>query len=301
MFIVALLVIPSAIALIILGLLSFNNSIPGYEWLMCIPLVIGTGAFLLRRAIYEWWISRHPAGLSAKEIDILAKHFPYYQRLGAEHKLEFERRVSVFRDQKKFQMRGAEKVPGDIQLLLSASAIQLTMGFPYRKEFFQKLGAVVMFPRTFITPEISRHLHTIEINREHYDCMLIAVNMFVKGLQNPSNYYDSALYGYAKLFKLENNLNDDAIPYDKEKLIYELHLNRRFQADYIFKYTAIPNYELFEMCSEQFFALPHIMREKMPAVYEYFVDIYQQDPLNYTSPSIQGTEIQISENSSEEN
>ncbi len=296
MIIIALIVIPSAIAFAVLALMAINGYIDGYEWLMIIPLVIGTATFLLKRAIYEWWIGKNPAGLSAKEIDILAKHYPYYQRLGSEHKLEFEKRVSVFRDQKKFQMRGADKIPGDIQLLVSAAAIELTMGFPYQPEFYPKLGAVILFARTFITPELSYQLHAVETNREQYDCLILAVNMLVKGIKQPLQYYDSTLYGFAKLFKIENNIEDKDIPYDREKLIYELHKNRGFAADYIFKYTALKEYELFEMCSEQFFALPQIMKEKMPQVYEYLVNVYKQDPLNYTTPIVQNPQVENEEN-----
>jgi Mlc titration factor MtfA (ptsG expression regulator) len=290
MIIVAFIIIPSAILLGILGYLAFYGYIPGFEWLITIPLVTGLSGFLLKRAIYEWWIGRHPEGLSGMEIDILDKHFPYYKRLGAEHKVEFEKRVSVFREQKKFQMRSAEKIPGDIQLLVSASAIQFTMGFPFEKEFFPKLAAVILFPRTFITPEMSHQLHSVEVNREIFDCLLLSVNMFVLGLKEPKGYYDSALYGFAKLFKLQNNIEDCDIPYDREKLIYELHQNRAFDSNYIFSYTAIKEYELFEMCSEQFFALPQLLKDKMPAVYEYLVKIYNQDPLSYTSPAVQETE-----------
>jgi len=292
MIIVALIVIPCAIASIILGYMAFANLLPDIEWVFCIPLIIGIGTFLMRRPIYEWWISRYPAGLSAKEIDILARHFPYYKRLGAEHKIEFEKRVSVFRDQKKFQMRGVDKIPGDIQLLLSASAIQFTMGFPYQGEFFSKVGTIVMFPRTFITPEMHHQLHAVEVNREQYDCLIIAVNMFVKGLQKPHEYYDSALYGFAKLFKLEHNINDADIPCNAEKSIEELHNIRGFSNNYIFQYTGLKNYELFEMCTEHFFAIPQTLREKLPHVYEYLVGIFKQDPLNYTSPAVQENDTQ---------
>lgn len=287
MLIVAIIIIPCAIATVILGFLAFNGYITGYEWLMGIPLVFGTGVFLIRRGIHEWWISRNPSRLSAKEINILAQHFPYYKRLGTEHQIEFEKRVGVFRDQKKFQMRGAEKIPGDIQLLLSSTAIQLTMGFPYQHEFFPNLASVVMFPRTFITPELSYQLHAVEVNKDRFDCMLIAVNMYIKGLKNPSEYYDSGLYGFAKLFKLENNISDEDIPYDKEKLMRELVNIRKFSPKYIHQYTALKDYELFEMGSEMFFALPNLMKENLPEVYEYFVSVYKQDPLNFNSPDLQ--------------
>jgi len=288
MIIVALIMIPSAIAAAILGYMAVFNILPdAWKWLFIIPLVITVGTYIIRQGIYEWWIGTHPPKLSAKEIDILEKHFPYYRRLGSEHKRKFDGRVAVFRDQKKFQMRGAGKIPGDIQLLLSASAIQLTMGFPDKREFFENLAAVVMFPKTFITPEMSHKAHVVEVNQDRLDCLLIAVNMFVKGLQYPQEYYDSGLYGFAKVFRLEKGLSDDNLPIGGEALADKLVKIRAFPYDYIFKYTGFKHYELFEMCVEQFFHYSEAMQAELPEIYNYLVEVFQQDPLNYTSPALQ--------------
>ncbi len=288
MIIVALIVVPCAIATVVLGYMAIAGILPeDLYWLGLIPLVIGVAAFMVRRWIYETQLAKKPPRLSAKEIDILESFFPYYKNLGAEHKIGFEQRISVFRAQKKFQMRGANKIPGDIQLLLSASAIRLTMGFPYQKEFFPELGMIVMFPRTFITPELNEQHHAVEFQTDKFDCMLVAVNMFVKGLQHPKQYYDSALYGFAKTFKKEHHIQDEDIPHDKMELLAKLHVLRGFDVGYIFNYTALRDFEVFEMCVEHFFLFPEEFYEEFPKVFDYLVNIFQQDPRNYTSPAVQ--------------
>ena len=292
MIIVAIILIPSFIAAFVLGYLALNGMIPGYEWLVIIPISTGIGVYMVKRGIYEWWVSRFPVGLTKFESAILSEHFPYYNRLGAEHKVEFEKRLNVFREQKKFQMQGAPKIPGDIQLLLSASAISITMGFPYQKEFFKKLATIIMYPKTFITPALRNQHHVYEVNTDkNFDCLIIAINMFVEGLKNPKEYYDSALLGFAKLFKNEFKLSDDSIPYEnKDEFVAEILKIRGFMTEYIFKYTAINHYELFELCSELFFLKPSKLKEKFPKVYEFFIKTYQQDPLNYNTPDIQDLE-----------
>lgn len=288
MIFLIVLIVVCAIATIVLGFMVVNQMLPEtLYWIGLVPLVIGVGAFMIRRWVYETWIAKKPPRLSAKEIDILERFFPYYKNLGSEHKIEFEKRVAVFRAQKKFQMRGADKVPGDIQLLVTASAIRLTMGFPYKTEFFPNLGMIVMFPRTFITPDLNEAHHAIEFQQDKFDCILISVNMFVKGLQKPGNYHDSALYAFAKAFKMEHHLKDEDLPYNRKELLVKLHVLRDFEIGYILKYTALPDFEAFEMATEFFFLFPEKMHEELPDVFNYLVDLYQQDPRNYTSPAVQ--------------
>lgn len=297
MIIVALIVIPCVIATLILGYMVVAKILPEHlYWLGLIPLIIGVGTFMIRRWIYERQIAKKPPRLSAKEIDILEQHFPYYKNLGSEHKIGFEQRVVVFRAQKKFQMRGATKIPGDIQLLMAASAIRLTMGFPYQNEFFPNLGMIVMFPRTFITPELNEQHHAIEFQTDKFDCLLLAVNMFVKGLQQPKQYHDSGLYGFAKAFKKEKEIKDEDIPHEKMELLAKLHVLRGFDIGYILHYTALKDFEVFEMCVEHFFLFPDELHEEFPKVFDYLVDLFQQDPRNYTSPAVENVVYAEEEN-----
>lgn len=285
-----LIFIPSFLLASILFLMAYNNYyIPfSFLWLSAIPFSIGLGSYIIRNGLNEWWYTLHPPGLSDMEKNILARFFPYYRRLSLRHKQIFEDKVSVFRLQKKFQMRLLDKIPGDLQLLVSATAVQLTMGIENKKEILDQLGMIVLFPKEFITPDINTQLHHVELNTDDYNCLLIAIEYFVKGNQDPEHYYNSGLHGLAKAFKIQYGYSDENIPYeDKKELLVKLHHLRGFKIGYQFIYTGLPTMEIFEMCSEHFFQIPVQMQEHLPEVYQYFMDVYGQDPANENSPIIQ--------------
>lgn len=258
------------------------------KWWCVVPLAAGTGAFVIRKGINEWWYTKFPPTLAKKEKEILNKFLPYYKHLGAEHKAKFEQRVAVFRVQKEYRMRALDKVPGDIQLLMSAVGIQLTMGLPDKQEFYPELGVVVMYPKTFITPDYNEQLHAVEFNKDVYDCLLMAINMFVHGITKPNNYYNVGIHGFAKAWKAHNDIKDSDIPYKNEKeLLVKLHKVRGFKLGYQFQYTALPTMEVFEMCVEHFFEAPQKMQEVLPRVYASLMNMFMQDPANRSNPVIQ--------------
>ncbi|MCP4441303.1 MAG: hypothetical protein GY810_20550 [Aureispira sp.] len=258
------------------------------KWWCVVPLALATGAFVIRKGINEWWYTKFPLGLAKKEKEILNKFLPYYRNLDEEHKTIFEQRVAVFRVQKEYKMRGIEQVPGDIQLLMSGVAIQLTMGLAHQKEFYPELGVVVMFPKTFITPDYHEQLHAVEFNKDVYDCLLMSINMFVHGITKPKNYYNIGIHGFAKAWKAYNDIKDSDIPYKNTKeLLVKLHQLRGFKLGYQFQYTALPTMEVFEMCVEHFFEVPEKMQEVLPGVYASLMNMFMQDPANRSNPIIQ--------------
>ena len=291
-----LIFVPNLILAAILFYLAYADYMIYFKWLGIFPLSIGIGAYIIRDGLNEWWAVKNPPGLTAFEKNILARFFPYYRRLSLPNKKIFEDRVSVFRIQKKFQMRLLEKIPGDLHLLVCATGVQLTMGMGNKKEYLNSLGMIVLFPREFITPDINTQLHHVEVNKDIFDCLLLSIDMFSKGIKNVENYYNSGLHGMAKVFKLDNGYSDDAIPCDdKKELLVKLHHIRDFKIGYQFIYTGLPNMEIFEMCTEHFFQCPVALQEQLPKVYNYFMNIYKQDPANKSNPVIQVIEEDIDE------
>lgn len=285
-----------SIPCIILGVALLAISYLGYidnnlKWISVIPLTIGLAVFIVRHGLNEWWYTKHPPKLSDKERNILARFFPYYLALNVQLKKEFEDRLSIFRLQKNFQMRLLEKIPGDLQLLICATGIQITMGMPRRKEFLKNLGMIVLFPKEFITPDINTQLHHVEVNKDVFDCLLLSINFFTKGLGDPEHYYHSGLHGMAKAFKMEQGIRDSDMPYHGEggqkELLIKLHFLREFKIGYQFQYTGLPTMEIFEMASEHFFVYPDRLKKTLPEVYDYLMDVYHQDPLNASNPVVQ--------------
>ena len=134
----ALISIPCLVLGLVLFVLAYTGALSyNMKWIGVIPFMIGVATFIVRQGINEWWYTKNPPKLSEKEKNILARFFPYYRALNIQLKEEFERRLSVFRLQKTFQMRLLKKIPGDLQLLVCATAIQLTMGFERKKEYLK--------------------------------------------------------------------------------------------------------------------------------------------------------------------
>ncbi len=285
-----IIAIPSIILGLVLFAMAYNNYLLPYhlKWIGVIPFSIGVGAYIIRHGLNEWWYNKFPPGLSDKEKNILARYFPYYRQLNVRLKKDFEQRLSIFRLQKQFQMRLLEKIPGDLQLLVCATGIQLTMGLPKQKEYLKNLGMVVLFPKEFITPDINTQLHHVEVNHDVFDCLLLSINYFSKGITNAEFYYNSGLHGMAKIFKIENKISDNDIPFDGDmkELLVKLHHIRDFKIGYQFEYTGLPGMEVFEMATEHFFMMPKTMKEQLPSVYQYLMDVYQQDPANVGNPVI---------------
>lgn len=285
----ALIFIPTLLLSVVLFLGAYFRFFPFNSiWMSVIPFAAAIGVFIIRDGLNEWWYSRHPPGLSDKERDILARYFPYYRQLGVRLKREFENRVSIFRMQKQFQMRLLEKIPGDLQLLVAATGVQVTLGIEGERELLDNLGMVVLFPKEFITPDINDQLHHVEVNSDVHDCLLLSIDFFAKGIQQSEFYYNSGLHGMAKVYKYKYGHRDEDIPCeDQKELLVKLHHLRDFKIGYQFLYTGLPKMELFEMCSEHFFQIPARMKEHLPEVYNYFMNVYHQDPANVKNPVIQ--------------
>lgn len=290
----ALLFFPTLLLAIVLFVGSYTRLLPfGSIWISVIPFAAAIGIFVVRSGLNEWWYSRYPPGLSDKERDILARYFPYYRQLTVRLKKEFEQRVSVFRLQKQFQMRLLKKIPGDLQLLVAATGVQVTMGIQNEREFLDNLGMIVLFPKEFITPDINDQLHHVEVNTDVHDCLLLSIDYFTKGIRQSAFYYHSGLHGMAKVYKYKYGHTDDEIPCeDPKELLVHLHHLRDFKIGYQFLYTGLPTMELFEMGTEHFFQIPGLMKEKLPEVYNYFMNVYHQDPANAKNPVIQNVVAQ---------
>lgn len=249
------------------------------KWMVAFPLVLGTAVFMLRHALEDWWRRKSPSRLDKMERNILENFFPYYRVLRPELKIDFERRLKDFSSEKQFQMRGAKTLAGDIQLLLSASAIQLSFGQPWKKEFYPNLGMIILYPNTFITPNFRDDLHAVEVNfdEEGYHSMFLAVNMFAEGLKSVS-YYQTALLGFATLWLDEQGLEAADFNTINEELQEVLPQIRGLDWDFLKEYTATESDKyLLPALIECFFQRPNALKQELPHVFEAIKEHLGQD------------------------
>lgn len=261
------------------------------KWMVAFPLVLGTTVFMLRHAIEDWWRRKNPSRLDKMERNILDNFFPYYRALQPSLKVDFEQRLKDFRSEKQFQMRGAKTLPGDIQLLISATAIQLSFGQPWQKEFYPNLGMIILYLKTFITPNFNDKLHAIEVNfdKKGYDSVLFSVNMFIEGLKSVK-YYNTGLLGFATLWLDEQNLKLADFNTTEEELQDKLPSVRGLTWDFLTEYTATASSKyLLPALMECFFQRPNALRQQLPEVFEALKTHLGQDTTRIDDPVLRKT------------
>jgi Mlc titration factor MtfA (ptsG expression regulator) len=280
-----------SLAFILLGFFVIGGASPIWRAvLIVLGVSIAAAVYVLERAIREWWNTIKPSVLDNDSRKILEKIYPYYAQLNPDQKLKFEQRLFDLKLQKEFQLSGDDTVPGDIVLLSSAMATQVTFGLDtYR---YPKLGVIVFYPRPFRSPFIPRKPHTIELNEEDFNCIILAIDNLVDGHTKPKQYYNGGLHIFAKALQIELGIKDEDIPFlqyaeNKDIFFHKLTVLRNLVDNYLEIYTGHKNVELFPVCVEHFFQIPAQLSATFPEVYKYIQTTLNQDPLYQDSPLVQ--------------
>jgi Mlc titration factor MtfA (ptsG expression regulator) len=277
-----LLMVPLALVAMFVFLFVDENQYPLLKaWGVAAPLFLGTGVFMVRAWINEKWLERFPRRVGQPTRELFERFLPYYTRLDEAKKIRFEQRYTNFFIQKAFQVHGPEEVPGDLRALISATAVQLTMGLD--EYIYPRLGVVVLFQNPFITPDLPTIPHAMEIKREDYDTVILSMDGFAKGLTRPAEYYHIGLHIFARALQWQLGLADGAVPRgafaDEQALVRALENLRGFREDFLVTLTGRTDLELFARCVEHFFVVPEKMREQFPEVYAFLCETLRQDPL----------------------
>lgn len=291
---VYLIIVPLALLALVVFVFVDGDAYPMLKSVgTALPVILGAALYMLRAPINEWWFVRFPRRASKGTRELLERFFPYYKALNPEQKLRFENRFVNFFVQKEFQVHGPEEVPGDLRILMCATAIQITLGLD--KYIYPKLGVVVLFQDPFVTPEIPLHTHAMEIKREDFDCVILSMDGFVKGLLEPQLYYHIGLHIFAKALQWERKISDDDVPYqrygDRDAFVRSLEIMRGFRENYMPTLTGHWEPEIFPRCVEHFFVMPEKMKSFFPDVYEYLRNLLNQDPIQFEAPLTVPTEV----------
>lgn len=272
--------------LVLIGAGSFYIFSENYYWIGAIPLGLAVGVYMVRDALNEWRLTNFPVRLSKEERNILTRFFPFYNDLSLDNQKRFEQRMTVFNAQKVYQMRGVEEPPADIVTLVTASAIRMTFGLD--NYIMPKLGMIIFFAKTFITPEYSHRLHAGEFNADDYNTVLIAVNAGVDGMMKSEKFYNIVIHILAVSYQYENGIKDEDVPKhtDTDLFLQQLCLLRKFKYGFWVDYLGKEEPDVFAICVEHFFSIPERLKTYMPELYEYLQRILKIDPLNKQNPLI---------------
>lgn len=220
--------------------------------------------------------------LSDKHQKFLQDHFTFYQKLPPKSKKIFERRVAHFVSAKKFIPRQMERITWEMKVLISASAIQLTFGYP--KVHLEWFRYILVYPESFFSTANQQH-HRGEVNAKAKSIVL-SWRHFVEGYLEADGR-NLGLHEMAHALRLENRIRNSTYNFldigilDEWEKQAQATMNEIKEGREAFfrSYGATNNEEFFAVAVENFFERPQQFNEEHPYTYATLCRLLRQDPL----------------------
>jgi Mlc titration factor MtfA (ptsG expression regulator) len=215
--------------------------------------------------------------------DILAKYFPYYQKLSDINKARFELKVTNFIYGKRFIPRQVDEVTIEAKVLIAASAVQLTFGLPH--VYLRHFNRILVYPHNYYSL-ITRRYHKGEVN-PMFGIIVLSWQAFVDGYINQTDSINLGLHEMAHALRLEDRLRSE------DYRIFDEGLLEKFDewADnvcaevatgkpmFFRPYACTNKHEFFSVAIENFFERPTEFSQELPELYKILTVLLRQDPL----------------------
>ncbi len=219
--------------------------------------------------------------LSEEHERLLEKYFEFYQLLPEKSKKVFRKRVAYFMSVKTFVPREMIAVSWEMKVLISASAIQLTFGFPNVHLSYFKY--ILVYPGKFFS-RATQTFNQGEVN-PMAKSIVLGWKYFVEGYI----YKDGrnlGLHEMAHALRLENRIFNNEYQFlnDADLKEWELRADNTIQEirngseTFFREYGATDREEFFAVAVENFFERPNEFSEKHPLTYDVLCRILKQNP-----------------------
>ncbi|WP_420317040.1 zinc-dependent peptidase [Ekhidna sp.] len=220
--------------------------------------------------------------LSTKHKEFLKSNFEFYQKLPPKSKKIFERRVALFISSKKFIPRNMDHVTWEMKVLISASAIQLTFGFP--RVNLSWFRYILVYPESFYS-RTNQQRHKGEVNPKA-KTIVLSWKDFVEGYLKPDGR-NLGLHEMAHALRLENRIMNEEYNFLDHEVLAEWEsraLNTMKEIkngveEFFRKYGATNNEEFFAVAVENFFERPTEFKARHPLTYQTMCRLLRQDPV----------------------
>ena len=213
--------------------------------------------------------------------EFLEKNFRYYQRLSAEDKLVFERRVIKFIRMKRFEARGdLKEIRREMKTLIAASAIQITFGFP--SLYFRQFDNILLYPDSYHST-ITGNYHQGEVNTRGF--IVLSWSHFLKGYHIDNDGRNLGLHEMAHALKVIDSVRDAEYDFLDSKLMLafvnlareEMHLISEGQKSFFRDYAATNDHEFFAIAVENIFERPDEFRKHHPQLFQILAKLLNQE------------------------
>ncbi len=202
---------PVRLLIVLLGLLSaaplgyafLNDS--GATGLYAIPFVIALALAVIFKPELDWaYYTRYPPDLEKPVILLLETKQPaWYKRLTTVDRLALRRRTALTLLGLDFKPQGMEdgSLPGDIEALIAAQAARLTVGLSPKHAIPEPFEHIVVYRHPFPSPQFPDQFHASELYAED-GVIMLSLHQALPALLDPHEYFNIALYEWARAFEL---------------------------------------------------------------------------------------------------
>lgn len=241
------------------------------------------------------YVLRSAAPISSKIIpmparykEILINYFPYYNKLTPAHQSKFEQKLLYIIYSKVFIPRNFDQVTDEMKVLISAAAVQLTLGLD--GIYLSHFRKILIYPDDYYS-SITKRFHKGEVNPA-FGAIVLSWHSFVMGYLKP--YRDGVnlgLHEMAHALRLENIVRNNEYQFFDEKLLWRLDqfgekvcdIEEHEQVRFFRPYACSNHQEFFAVAIENFFERSQQLKEEMPELHAILCSLLNQDPTNYSS------------------
>lgn len=260
-------------------------------------VVIAAVIYVMSPQINWWWWQRSPPPLDERTASILADYCAFYRPLSPELKQRFRNRVALFMRGNAF-MRPVHpsemdadalrvRVPEDLKVAVAAAAVQVSFGqLTFSTTKFEH---IILYPHPFPSPQFAA-VHTCELYEPDGVVMLDA-DTLMAGFNQPRQIFSIGLYEMARIFKMEGMRTSGGDPsvstpnFDTATL-ETLEKVSGMTRKQIGAVVGLDDLDDFAVAAYHFFTFPKEFQSLLPDLYQLFVNIFKQNPLDAVHPVV---------------
>jgi Mlc titration factor MtfA (ptsG expression regulator) len=235
---------------------------------------------------YHYWSRFRPIDIETKTT--LKKYSSYYLNLNSKEKSLFERRVVLFIRSKDFIGKDDLKITPLMQVLIAATAVQITFGFKYFQ--LPRFIKIFIYPKEYYSP-VTKKWHKGEVFPIGKSISL-SWNNFLKGFSNPTDGINLGIHEMTHAMSLENKFSKNGVSgfikpraYKKWNVLAQEEINKikENQPSLFRKYAATNIEEFLSVSLEVFFEQTQEFSKYNPHLYMATVRILNQNPLHFNN------------------
>ncbi len=227
--------------------------------------------------------------LTEKEEEVINFHLPFYRGLSNKMQNKFKRRVVRFRHRKTIVFHEDVEGREEIILLLSATAVMLTLGM--YDFLILSVKKIIIYPKEYHSA-FTRLNHYGEYNRGQ-KTLIFAANHLRKGFRIPNDNINLAVHEFAHAlsFNLESKFGlrtwffRNGMRRLKSFFESDAFWSRMDETGYFREYGKTNMHEFFAVIIENFVETPASFREKFPELYKTLKKMLNMD--YYHMPKIE--------------